>query len=173
VSGLAITYAKRSGLTIVVLAMLAMWTYAFFFSPRESVNKIGDTEWTVRAAGICAEAKASLLDLADFRLIQDQADLAKRAEIVRQASAILQAMVSDLESVSPGDDKGRALIPLWLADYRTYLMDRDDYTNELSSGNNVPFSETQVDGIPLSEKIATFANDNRMPECAPPRDLSV
>jgi hypothetical protein len=173
VSGLAITYAKRSGLTIVVLAMLAMWTYAFFFSPRESINKIGDIEWTARASDVCAGAKSSLLELADFRLIQDQADLAQRAEIVRQATLILQEMVDDLESVAPGDDKGRALIPLWLADYRTYLMDRADYTSELLSGNNVPFAETQVDGIPLSEKLATFANDNRMPECAPPRDLSV
>ena len=32
-----------------------------------------------------------------------------------------------------------------------------------------PFTETAVDGVPISERIETFAGDNEMPSCAPPR----
>ena len=73
----------------------------------------------------------------------------------------------------PSDAKGQALIPLWLADYDTYVADRRDYAEQLRGGDNSPFAETTTEGLPLSEKIATFAGDNRMKNCAPPIDLSV
>lgn len=171
--GLAITYAKRSGLTLVIAAMLAMWIYAFFFSSRESINKIGDRAWAEVAQGHCLEAKSQLLKLADYSLISGPEDLAQRAQIVDDATTILATMVDRIAARTPIDDKGQALVPLWLADYRTYLQDRAAYTVALLNGDNVPFAETQVDGLPLSEKIATFANDNLMPACGPPRDLSV
>lgn len=164
---------KRTGLTLVVVAMLSMWIYAFFFSPRESVNKIGDQTWSARAESVCLRAKEALIELADYRLISSEADLAERAALVREATGILQAMVEDIGRVKPTDEKGLAIVPLWLDDYATYLGDRNDYAALLEQGTNTPFAETQVDGIPLSEKIATFANDNRMPACSPPRDLSV
>lgn len=171
--GLALTYAKRSGLTLVILAMLSMWIYAFFFSSRESVNKIADGAWSARAEEICVAAKAELMELADYSLIDDEADLAKRAEIIASANLVLRKMVDDIAAVQPADPKGLALVPLWLADYRTHLEDREAHASMLADGSNPAFAETQVDGLPLSEKIATFANDNRMPACAPPRDLSV
>ena len=157
----------------MVLAMLAMWIYAFFFSSRESINKIGDAAWAARAEEICVAAKSQLMELADYSLIDDEADLAQRAEIVAAANAILERMVDDIAGARPTDPKGQALVPLWLADYRTHLNDREAHAAALVEGTNPPFAETQVDGLPLSEKIATFANDNRMPACAPPRDLSV
>jgi hypothetical protein len=150
-----------------------MWIYAFFFSSRESINKIGDGAWAARAQEICMDAKAQLMELADYSLIDDEADLAQRAEIVVAANGILSRMVDDIAAARPDDPKGQALVPLWLADYRTHLDDRIDHAAALTAGENPPFAETQVDGLPLSEKIATFANDNRMPACAPPRDLSV
>ena len=171
--GLAITTVKRTGLSLVVVAMLAMWIYALVFSPRESINKIGDEAWAARAESLCLIAKNEINELADYRLITSESDLAERATLVRQATSILQAMVSSIASAEPTDDKGQAIVPLWLADYQTYLGDRDDYAILLEQGTNAPFAETQVDGLPLSEKITTFANDNRMPACSPPRDLSV
>lgn len=164
---------KRSGLTLVIVAMLAMWIYAFFFSSRESINKIGDEAWAAHAAKVCLDAKEQLLGLANYDLIQDESDLAERAQIVRQANVILRQMIQDIESRPPSDEKGQAIVPLWLSDYATYLDDREGYVRLLEDGTNSPFAETQVDGIPLSEKIATFATANRMPACSPPRDLSV
>ena len=62
-------------------------------------------------------------------------------------------------------------MPLWEADYRTYLGDRRAFSDGLRAGVNEPFAETTVDGIPISDKIARFAADNHMPACSPPTDL--
>ena len=37
------------------------------------------------------------------------------------------------------------------------------------SGQDGPFTETAVNNVPITERIETFAGDNEMPSCAPPR----
>jgi len=98
--------------------------------------------------------------------------LAERAGIVDEATAIVETMLDDVVAVPPDDGKGRAIVPQWEADYRTYLENRREFTALLRSGENEPFRETAVDGIPISEKLEQFASDNEMPSCAPPRDLA-
>ncbi len=97
--------------------------------------------------------------------------LAERADIVDQATEIVETMLNDVVAVAPSDDKGMAIVPQWEADYRTYLENRRAFTDRLRRGNE-PFTETAVDGIPIGEKLEQFAGDNDMPSCAPPRDLA-
>ena len=81
-------------------------------------------------------------------------------------------MLDDVVAVEPTDPKGIEIVPLWEADYRVYIQDRYRYAEQLrASGENLPFYET-AQGIPISERIETFAGDNDMPACAPPRDLT-
>jgi hypothetical protein len=97
----------------------------------------------------------------------------ERAGIVDKATDILEAMLDSIVDPLPTDTKGRDLVPQWEADYRTYLADRRTFAAELrASGINSAFYETQASGIPISERLETFAGDNRMPSCAPPRDLT-
>jgi hypothetical protein len=161
------------GTCISLLA--AMWIYALFFASKESVNQIGDKDWQARSEAICNKAATARKELADFRLITESGPnaLAERAELVDKATAMLDEMVNQLASTPPTDAKGIELIPLWITDYRTYLSDRRIYSEMLRSGVNDAFAETMIDGLPLSEKLATFAADNYMVSCKPPRDLSV
>lgn len=164
---------KRFGLGVVIALMAAMWFYAFFLSPRESINRVADRMWSSRAEEICLTARMQLAELADTRRIQGAEDLLIRADLVEQATAILSEMVDDVFEQLPSDEKGLAISDLWRADYRTYLNDRRAYIDLLRQGRNEPFAETRVDGIPLSEKLGTFARANDMDSCAPPSDLSV
>jgi hypothetical protein len=162
-------------LTIIIacVAMAAMWVYAFGFSPRESINKIYDEAWASQAEARCTQAReqrAELSDLSTFN-VNDTVALAKRADIIEQANTSLKSMIYDIEKISVSNDKGRALVPLWLADYRTYLDDRADYVALLRSGTFNRFSETQVEGVPISERIGKFAKDNEIRACIPPFDL--
>jgi hypothetical protein len=152
-----------------------MWVYAFFFASKEAVNKIGDEAWTRRAEARCQLAEQERIALADYRLINDPetGGLAARAELVDNATDTLTRMLDDLRATTPTDAKGQALIPIWLADYDTYIADRRAYADQLRRGDNSPFSESTFEGLPLAERIATFAGDNRMPNCSPPIDLSV
>ncbi len=147
------------------IGFVAFWTWALFFASKESVNKIHDREWAARAETICDATEAELLILES----RQEADLERRADLVVESTDLLSAMLDDVMAVTPSDEKGQAIVPMWEADYRTLLEDRYRYAERLRGGENVPFTETAVDGVPITERIETFAADNEMRSCQPPR----
>ena len=158
-----------------ILGLLAMWIYAFGFASKESVNKIGDTVWTQNAESICKKAADKRMQLVDTRQISDAGPdaLLERSKIVDLATDTLEEALKSIVQLQVSDEKGKAIVPLWLLDYQQLVKDRREYTSMLRSGINKPFSETMVDGLPISEKISTFAADNRMSSCKAPMDLSI
>ena len=157
------------------LAFAAFWVWALFFASKEPINQIGDTLWAERAEQICAAAEQDRLALADFREMQGaSAQLVReRADIVDRATDVIEEMLDDVVAVVPDDAKGRALVPQWEAEYRIYIGDRRAFADRLrETGENDPFYESQAEGLPISERLETFAGDNKMPSCAPPRDLT-
>jgi hypothetical protein len=156
---------KRSLVIVALLAFATFWIWALFFASKTAVNKIDDRAWAARAEQICAAVKPQLRALE----AQPSSDLAVRADLVVQSTDLLAAMLDDLEAVTPADAKGREIVPAWVQDYRTLLDDRYRYATLLRSGTDAPFTETAVDNIPITEKLETFAGDNEMPSCAPPR----
>lgn len=169
----------RRRLTLVALVLgaalfVVFWAYALFFAPKEARNRIGDDAWAARAEQICVAANTDREQLADLRRVEDgdPAMLTEKAALADQATDVVEAALDDVIAVTPSDDKGKALVPQWEADYRTYLGDRREYAAALRAGDDAPFRETAVDGVPLSDRVAVFAADNRMPACAPPNDLS-
>lgn len=162
-------------LTVVVAGFAAFWIWALFFASKEAVNRIDDRDWAARGELICVDATEQRLELTDLRTIADGGPelIIERAAVLDDATDILDQMVDDLIAVPPSDVKGQGIVPLWEADYRIYLQDRRNYSDQLrQTGENLPFYETKVDAIPISERIATFAVDNEMPSCAPPYDLT-
>ena len=103
--------------------------------------------------------------------MNDTVALTRRAQIVEKANESIARMINALEAIEITTDKGRALVPQWLDDYLTYLDDRVDYVALLRSGTFDRFSETQVEGVPISERIGKFAKDNEIRACIPPFDL--
>ena len=157
----------------VVVLFAAFWIWALFFASKEAVNKIGDRGWAARAEQICTAANDERLGLADLRRVDasDRSMLAARAALVDKATDVIERMLDDVVAVAPTDRKGQAIVPLWTADYRTYIQDRRAFADRLRAGKNPAFAETAVDGIPISDKLTVFAGDNEMPSCAPPVDL--
>jgi hypothetical protein len=165
----------RIGALIGAAGFVAFWTWALFFASKEPINRIGDTAWQERAQSVCEAADRERLELADFRVVEEGGPelVRERATIVDRATDILEQMLDDVVAVTPADAKGQDLVPQWEADYRAYLDSRRVFADTLrDTGINSPFYEPDADGIPISEKIETFAGDNRMPACAPPRDLT-
>lgn len=151
------------------------WIWALFFASKEGVNRIEDRAWVELAQSICETAADERTALANYtRLDEGGAELIlQRAEIVDEATDTLERMLNSLEALPLTGEKGQAIIPLWIDEYRTYLGDRRNYTAQLrESGENLPFYET-ANQIPISERLATFAADNEMPACKPPLDLDI
>ena len=164
----------RVVLMIVVLGFAAFWTWALFFASKDAVNKFADRAWAERAQAICENADERREALADYREVDedDPAMVAERGDVVDRATDVVEEMLDEVMAVLPADAKGADLVPQWAADYRTHIEDRRRFADVLRTGDNVPFTETAVDGIPLSDKLEVFAGDNEMPACAPPHDLS-
>ena len=165
----------RGLLGVLVVGFATFWIWALFFASKEAVNRIDDRVWAARSEALCLQAAEDRIALTDLRPIVDVSPelIRERADIVDRATDILETMLDDIVAVQPSDEKGRAIVPLWEADYRTYLQDRRNFTDMLrETGENRAFYETEVNAIPISERIATFAGDNEMPTCSPPYDLS-
>ncbi|MDF2731541.1 MAG: hypothetical protein K0S92_166 [Desertimonas sp.] len=163
----------RIVIVAAVAGLAAFWVWALFFASKEAVNKIDDRQWALRAESICDVATAERELLVDERVVgDDPAMLAERADIVDEATDIVESMLDDVTAVRPADAKGMEIVPLWEADYRIYLENRRAFSERLRLGANEPFTEAAVDGIPISEKLEQFAGDNEMPSCAPPHDLA-
>lgn len=153
-----------------------MWVYAFGFASRESFNKIGDDAWKARAEAHCQKAEDERFALQDLSEMNpnDPDALKKKADIVEIATDSLERALNKIALDTPSDEKGKELVPQWIADYKTYIKNRRDFIEALRTATRRPFfSETEVEGVPISERIGKFARENDMKTCQPPLDLSV
>ncbi|MGB3735251.1 MAG: hypothetical protein WA964_09880, partial [Ilumatobacter sp.] len=148
-----------------MLAFASFWFWALFLIDTTAVNKFEDRAWAQNAEETCAPVKLAVrrLDL------EADADLQVRADLIIEGTDLYAAMIDELESDLPDDPKGAAIVPDWIADWRILIQDRYDYASEYRDGNEVPFTETAVEGVPITERLETFAADNEMSSCAPPR----
>ena len=163
----------RLVLTVICAAIFAMWVYAFGFAPRASINKIGDDAWKARSEAHCKTAEDSRFAMQDLTAM-DPNELKKKADLVEKATDSLERAINAIAADIPSDAKGKALVPLWIKDYRTYISDRRLFIDALRTSTRRPyFAETEVEGVPISERIGKFARENNMKTCQPPLDLSV
>lgn len=170
------TIAIRVLLGSISLGIAAFWIWALFFpQTKQSVAKIDDEAWTVRAEQICRTANVERDQLSDLRRIDEVGEgaLAERAELIDRATDIIEQMVADVTAEKPASATDVALIDSWANYYRQWIEDRRIYTDVLRSGDNPPFAESMVEGSPISEYINDFTVANRMKPCSAPTDLAV
>jgi len=84
---------RRLGIAAVAVfaaAVVAMYTYAFFFAPRNSPDKVPDRAWAASAQAICADARSRLDALPpaeSFRKVEPRTEaLRQRAVVLDQAN---------------------------------------------------------------------------------------
>jgi hypothetical protein len=166
----------RIVLTIICAGIFAMWVYAFGFASRESFNRIEDDAWKARSEARCLVAENERFALQDLGKmnVKDTAALRKKADIVAIATDSLERAINDISRDMPSDAKGKELVPQWISDYRIYIQNRRQFIEKLRTAPTRPFfSETEVEGVPISERLGKFARENDMKTCQPPLDLSV
>ena len=166
----------RIALSIICALIAAMWVYAFIFAPRESINKIGDDAWKARSEAACKSAEDQRFSMQDLSPMSptDVNALRKKAEFVDKATDSLEEAINKIAQDTPADAKGKAIVPAWISDYRIYIKDRRAFAEALRTATRRPyFAETEVEGVPISERIGKFARENDMKACQPPLDLSV
>lgn len=163
-------------LTIICVGIAGMWVYAFGFAPRESFNKINDSAWQARAQAHCKAAEDIRFSFEDLTPMKadDPRALQAKAKLVDSATDALENAINLIAADKPSDAKGQELVPEWIADYRIYISDRRAFADALQNATVRPyFAESEVEGVPISERISKFARENDMKTCQTPYDLSV
>ncbi len=166
----------RIVLTVVVAAMVAMWAYVLFlaFGPgrQPPIDRLGDPAFAEAGEARCAEALEAVDALPPANTATDAA---ARAEVVATADAAFGAMLDDLDDMvelAPAGDQRRHATE-WLADWRTYLGDREAYAAALRTdpGARLLVSEKAGEGRQVTGWIDEFAKANLMPSCVTPTDV--
>jgi hypothetical protein len=156
-------------LTLIVLAIAAMWVYVLFLAPTENRNRIADRNWAAESERICAPARAAINLLPPAATATSPQE---RAVVLDQANAIVDRMVRDLDGRPvTGPAREQQLVKLWLGDYATYAANRRAYSEQLKAGQDTQFAVAENGGAPITLKMDNFAEVNSMLSCQVPLDV--
>jgi hypothetical protein len=163
--------AGRVVVTILVIGMVAMWGYVLYlaFGPgrQPPPDRLDDPAFAIAAQARCREA---LSEVAELPRAVDAGTADDRADVVMRANVSFAAMLDDLERLAPAGEDGD-LVGEWLADWRTYLADREAYAAALHEDPEARLLVSPKDHEQITEHLDAFAADNRMTACATPLDV--
>lgn len=169
------TVIARIVLSVVLLALVGMWVYAFGFAGKQGLYVLDDTEWTERAQAICADYALQRFELGNtedgYIPNPTAAQMNQRADLVDQATDLLEAQLADMFAVQPQSERDQALAAEYRGFSESLIADRRAYTGRLRDGVLGPYLETKVDGGPVTNILTDFTTANRMKRCAPPGEL--
>lgn len=161
----------RVAVVVTVLALTLMWVYAYSgLARRDPPDLLDDPRFAAAAEQRCAE---TLAELDTLPVVTQGSPPEELADVVGDANDELRDMVADLADLAPTDsgsdgDNGR-IVGLWLADWATYLDDRDEWAERVRAGDVTEFVETdRGGGEPLSRAIDNLAEVNDMGSCVTP-----
>ena len=160
---------------VVVCALVSMWGYVLYlaFGPgrQPPIDRLDDPAFAAAAEERCASA---LEDVDRLPVASASHTAAERADVLARANGAYAAMLDDLDDLAvlapAGDQRRRATE--WLADWRTYLGDREKYADALRTDPDARLlvSAKPGQGQQITGWIDEFANANRMPSCVSPTD---
>lgn len=165
-------------LSVLLLLTASMWVYYFFFASEQGVYQLEDENWRLQAKPICQAAqdeRAKLEDTSEGYIENPTPEqMAQRADIVDQATDIVEQMLNDIVAIPVTSEKDQIRMQVFEENYRIILEDRRRYTASLRAGELVAYTETVVGGGPVSNVVTDFTagvKGNDVPECSPPGEL--
>jgi len=160
---------------VVVCALVSMWGYVLYlaFGPgrQPPIDRLDDPAFAEASEERCATA---LQEVDRLPVASASHTAAERADVLARANGVYAAMLDDLdglETLAPaGDQRRRA--NQWLADWRTYLGDRQNYAAALRTDPDARLLVSEKAGTSqqITGWIDEFAKANRMPSCVSPTD---
>lgn len=163
--------AGRVAAVVLIVGTVVFWLWIFSGAPkRANPDRLDDRAFVERTHERCQELRRELDRLPDARIAEDAAE---RAAVLDRANVLVAAMVDEIEADSPttGDDAERTRG--WLADWRTYVGDREAYAAALRQDPDARMTLSENDALSdgVDKTIEVFSDVNDMPDCATPGDV--
>lgn len=170
-----LSFGQRTARVLAISVMLciaALWAYTLWGPTKKTPpGVLADATWAVQAQAICTDAAAEIDALPPAYTAKDAP---ARADVIITANGSLRAMLQRLDGIAPAaeaSNDGR-MIHEWLADWQTYLGDRERYVDALEADATARFYVTEkVKGQQITKPIDFFATYNDMTNCVTPGDL--
>lgn len=156
---------------IAVLVIVFLWGWALFFPPStKAPGTLTDRTFPDAAEPICTDAAAAL---AALPAAHDTPDPVSRSQVVSQSDVILNGMLARLDAIAPPADSNHEArnISEWLADWHTFVGDRETYAEALMNDPQARFYVTKKEKRQITAPIDFFATFNQMPNCVTPDDI--
>ncbi|MEO6988075.1 MAG: hypothetical protein ABI239_05435 [Aquihabitans sp.] len=156
---------------MVALATIVFWGWIFSGGPKSTnPDRLDDRAYVTFAQQRCVQLNGDLAALPNAITAETATD---RANVLDDANELVSAMVDDLEARAPTEGDDGTSMRGWIADWRTYVADREDYADRLREDPDALMQITENtelhDGV--DKTIEIFADVNDMPECATPGDV--
>ena len=136
---------------------------------KENPDRLDDRAYVERLEARCQQLRD---DLDALPRPTDTPEADERAEVLEQANDLVAAFVEDIEADAPtvGDD-GVSMAG-WIADWQTYVANREDFVERLREDPEARFLVDETDfGDSVDQTIEVFADVNGMEACATPGDV--
>ena len=153
------------------LSMAAFWGWAFLvYDAPGNPDRLEDRSWVATA-----DQRCSLMALAvgDLPAAADSASPAHRADVLDDATDLLDQLVADLRGMDGGTTGDLVLVAGWFDDWDIYLADRRFHAQRLRTEGDVrPYLTALPSGAGSHvERMNGFARVNDMEGCLDPGDL--
>lgn len=161
----------KAAAIVTCVFIVGMWGFVYIWGAvQKPVDKLASPDFGRRGEPVCAVTAAQLAALPPAQSSKTNVD---RAAVVARSNVDLRTMLAGLAKVAPTSGKDARIVREWLADYSTYVGNREDYARRLATDPAARFYENQKEpGEQISDPIDTFATANGMNDCVAPEDLS-
>ncbi len=170
--------STRVALTLVVLAIVAMWVWIYLFAPRDNPDRLESREFAADAEAVCLPLQTEINALPTGR---DVDTVAERTEQIIAGTELTATMVAALRGAVDThvtDSHDLLILDAWFADWDAYLQDRWRHVSKLqelgesAEGSDLRFILTErAEGGIYTRRIDGLANVNDMESCHTPLDL--
>lgn len=163
------TWGRGLAIASVVL-MVIFWVWIFSGAPkRDNADYLQDRAYAESLEERCQALRDDLDDLPNAAELPNQA---ARADVLDDANVLVGEFIDDIEADAPTSGDASITMKGWIADWRIYLADREDYAARLRTEDNAQLllSESKL-GDSVDKTIQVFTQVNAIKACDTPGDV--
>lgn len=163
------TWGRGLAIAAVVL-MIVFWVWIFSGAPKKTnPDYLEDRSY---AASLEERCQALRDDLDELPNAADLGSQDERADVLDDANALVGEFIDDIAADAPKTGDASISMEGWIADWRIYLGDREDYARRLRTEDNAQLLVSRSElGDSVDKTIQIFTQVNDIPACDTPGDV--
>jgi len=167
---MGLTWGRGLAIGAVVL-MIIFWVWIFSGAPaKDNPDRIRDEAYLSKLEDQCQGLRD---DLAELPNAADLTTAAQRADVLDDANVLVGQFIDELEAGVPTSGDAAVTMEGWVADWKTYLLNREDYAKRLRTdpGAQLLLDRSTIGTDSVDKAIQIFTQVNEIPACETPGDV--